>query len=414
MTNILTTQVTEYLTTQLGRSPTDDEVINALTNPFIISQVHNTTNAVQAILSIGPNDDVQEAIDDIASDGGGTVYLNPGTYTLADDLTIPSGVSLVGASGLTTILDFDGNAKSIVIEGSDPYDTGTITVDNGDTTITGSSTMWDGVVTPGQSILISGIWYPITAVNTDTELEIAFPFATTDVAGESYVIATIVSEVTLNNLTVQNSTGAPAISVRYTTEVDIINVATQLCDIGFKLYDSNQASIINSDSSFNGIGYDLKNTHFFVLRDTGAVSSTTNGLQMDGCTNAAPDALFFFNSGGNGIQLTNCSNSSFMGVLSSNNGDNGWEFVSGNTALKLSGCGALSNVNDGFSLTATSDEIGIVNAAISNNGVYGLNIAAATCDNNLILGNTFSGNGTAAANSGTGTLIRSNIGLADN
>ncbi len=53
---------------------------------------------------------------------------------------------------------------------------------------------------------------------------------------------------------------------------------------------------------------------------------------------------------------------------------------------------------------------------IRGNSAYGINIASASCDENLILGNTglTTNSSGSYANSGTTTLIRSNPGVADN
>ena len=59
------------------------------------------------------------------------------------------------------------------------------------------------------------------------------------------------------------------------------------------------------------------------------------------------------------------------------------------------------------------------NFIINANNIYdntgnAVTIATAACDNNLIIGNILESNGGTVVDSGTGTLIRSNIGVADN
>src|SRR3990167_2443559 len=49
-------------------------------------------------ITITTTDDIQENLDLIESEGGGTLYLQNGTYTLTADILIPSGVTLRGIS----------------------------------------------------------------------------------------------------------------------------------------------------------------------------------------------------------------------------------------------------------------------------------------------------------------------------
>lgn len=79
------------------------------------------------------------------------------------------------------------------------------------------------------------------------------------------------------------------------------------------------------------------------------------------------------------------------------------------------GTSMRSNGRDGARLTATSDGTMLSSSIVAQNGVYGVNIVAATCNSTIVLGNVFYTNGTdAALNNGTGTKIRSNVGLSDN
>lgn len=59
---------------------------------------------------------IQEAIDAAAGKDNGIVYLPPGTYTESTTLTVPAGVSLVGAGVDVSIINFTGSGPAI--EGS--------------------------------------------------------------------------------------------------------------------------------------------------------------------------------------------------------------------------------------------------------------------------------------------------------
>src|SRR3990172_7644694 len=63
----------------------------------------------------GKSDDVraiQRAIDKAAVDGGGVVYLSPGTYRIDSTLTLKANVHLQGAGWGATHIDFSNAADS--------------------------------------------------------------------------------------------------------------------------------------------------------------------------------------------------------------------------------------------------------------------------------------------------------------
>jgi hypothetical protein len=63
---------------------------------------------------------IQEAIDWANSQGGGTVFIPAGTYTIESDLTLYSNITLLGDDDDSTIIDFDNNAYSLKATGSFP------------------------------------------------------------------------------------------------------------------------------------------------------------------------------------------------------------------------------------------------------------------------------------------------------
>jgi len=137
-------------------------------------------------------------------------------------------------------------------------------------------------------------------------------------------------------------------------------------------------------------------------------------MTLNGVTNSAITALFSLNSSADGINITSCSELKIDGTFIENGGS-GIEMVSGNSNIVITGYNCQNNGADGIKLTATSDSILINNGFLISNTGYGINIAASTCDNAVITGNKFSGNTTDAVNdSGTGTVIRGNVGVNDN
>ena len=75
----------------------------------------------------------------------------------------------------------------------------------------------------------------------------------------------------------------------------------------------------------------------------------------------------------------------------------------------------VDNTGDGIRFTASDDNVIVSQSDIRKNGGYGINIVDATTTNTLISSNSFVSNTSGEVNnSGTGTLIRSNLGVVDN
>jgi len=72
------------------------------------------------VVSVQPGDDIQAAIDEVNSAGGGVVALSEGSYILENTLTLKSKVSIIGAGRAQTLLQqgphMDGNCFSAAAE----------------------------------------------------------------------------------------------------------------------------------------------------------------------------------------------------------------------------------------------------------------------------------------------------------
>ena len=156
-------------------------------------------------------------------------------------------------------------------------------------------------------------------------------------------------------------------------------------------------------------------THFLLTNCSS--ENNVNGFTINpGTTSQCHASLIGCRANDNSADGFNITNAVGLQMLVSafSNGGQGIELVSGNTGCSIQAV-VDSNTSDGIKLTATSDEIIIHNSQIINNGAYGVNIFASDCDSNLNNGCVFDENVSGAINnSGTTTLIRSNIGVADN
>ncbi len=388
--DVLQTQVVELLTSYLGRAPTDAEVEQGLLAPQSLANVHNTLNSAQSTLSITSSQDIQEAMDKLEANGGGILVLTPGTYELDNDLNVPSNVTMEGTNRDTVIVDFGGGIYSIRLYGEDVYDTGTIDASEGDITIIGNGTDWTEDMV-GQTIWLGSQYYTIGSFTTPTQLEMDSAFVDDTVSGASYAIATPNTGSQLRNLTIQNSSAA-GVDVAYSTQFIFYNINIFTCETGLKATWSTFPIIDAPSFEENEINVDF---------------TDCNGYTISG-------ALIGGSTVGEGIKLTRSGNASIFNTEVSGNATDGLRLVDSG-GISFSSLSVNGNINDGIVLVSGSSGCQIAQANIGKNGEYGINIANASSEDNIILGNVFDANTSGEVNdSGTGTLIRSNVGEPDN
>lgn len=316
MTSLLESRVTTLLTNSLGRAPTASEVSQGLLAPWTLSTVHNQLNVGQSIYSITTTDSIQAALDSAHAQGGGTVYLQPGTYHLTTNLTGYSSVALTGVSPDSTILDFGGTAYGVVFNN--------------------------------------------------------------------------ISDATLAGFAVQNTTGK-GISITNSTKVSFDNIEALGCGIGFFL-----------DT----------NTEVFASKVL-ATGCTTDGFQISGMSLCNWQSANAIGNGGNGFTFNTVDTFAAFPMAANNNGGIGVSLTSVTNSPML--IGAISNTSDGIKMVSGCSGMNLFMGGYITNGGYGINIANASDASNIIMGNILNGNTSGAVNNtGTGTLIRSNIGVADN
>lgn len=355
---------------------------------------------------------IQQAINAVHEAGGGIVYLEPGTHTVADDIVLYSGITIEGLSASDSIISFGLGAYQIQILGSNAYSTGTVTIANNGTTVEGAGGMtWTSAMV-GRSIMLGGIWYPISGVTDADTLTLAIPYGGAALAAASYTIATIISEVKIENVAIKNSTASSIVKAQYCSEIFISNVDIQVGTVGLDFDDGSNLVIDNLDVVYTttGDGLQMTNCHFTEIKASGgldfAALGTGNAMTLSSCTNFSINACFFLNATGDGINLTSCDNIGIFGTNCEQNGGQGIELVSGNTNINMTAMGCFGNASDGIKLTATDDRNIITGCFLEDNGGYGINIAASTCDNNVILNNVYSSNVSGDLNDlGTGTII---------
>lgn len=122
-------------------------------------RVNGIFNLGGTVITIGPTGNIQTNINTISAAGGGTLYLQAGTYSVSSNITVPSNISIIGA-GLSTIIDFGNGAYQMQVVGSNNYSTGTVAIANDGTVVVGTGTTFtSGMV--GRQILLEDFWYTI-------------------------------------------------------------------------------------------------------------------------------------------------------------------------------------------------------------------------------------------------------------
>lgn len=382
-------------------------------NWFAMQTARKDINQTMKTFNVFPGDSIQKAIDAAHNLGGGTVFLRNGTHSITGNLTMYSNIYIQGDNGHITILDFLTSTYGIVASGSSAYSTGTVSVTNNSTTVTGSGTLWAANLVAGMYILLGGIWYPISVVGGNTTLTLSIPFAGVALSGDVYVAAAPIDDIQVNNLTIKNASTALAITYCSRGIFDDVNVnssATGITGTDSSLLTFNVATVTACNA-----GFTFTRTHYSQFVGCSCTDALAgNGFTLNGMTNSSFQNCFVLNSSADGFNITSCSNMNIHACSVVENGGQGMEIVSGSSDIVVSDGAYENNASDGIKLTASTDTCQITGNSIKGNGGYGVNVAASSCNNDLILGNSFASNTTAAYNnSGTGTLIRSNIGATD-
>lgn len=363
------------------------------------------------ILTIQPTDDIQNYLNILNSYGGGILNLNPvSVFNVTSTLNWYSNITLNG-NGAT--IDFGGTASQIMAQGNDPYSTGTLSVNFGSTTVTGAATSWTTNMI-GQSILIGDYWYEISGVTGATSLTLSTEFIGTNLSGDTYVIATPIEGIGLQNVTLQNSS-ITLLSFRYVNGFVKDSLVITNGNIGINGQDSANCNLLNSDVDTCVSGIVYNNVPFCTI-DNNIVTNILGGtgINLTRVTNASILSLSIQSITGVGFQFTNCSNLALTSFAIIECTSHGTEFVSGNTDIDLVSGYYNACTGDGIRLTASSNRTSISATSFIHNTGYGVNIANANDNNNIIYGCNFTNNTAGNIHDlGTGTIATGNEGVAN-
>lgn len=363
-----------------------------------------TFNLGGTTITIDNTQSIQDNLDTISTAGGGTLYLNPGTYTLTADVSIPAGVTLQGVSRDGVIIDCDGT-YAVKITGTNIYSTGTIAISDTQTTVVGTGTTFtSGMV--GRYIYLHDAWYEITVFTDTTHITISPAYSGNNLSGYATAIADVNFNATIKNLTITGATGSGMV-VSHSMEPNLVNLYIYGNGTGLDLDYVIFPKLDTMTSNENGVNLNMNFVEGPYI-DYSEFSYSTTGAGII-AVSANNGTIFNFSANdntGDGINATNCDKLAYISFDISGNGGQGIEFVSGCDDNQITDGQINGNTSDNVKFTATSDRNSIVAVSIKNSGGYGINIAASTCDNNQIIAPAFDNNTSGNINdSGTGTFI---------
>lgn len=348
---------------------------------------------------------IQAIADTLEDQGGGVILLRNGTYLLDSDISITTNCILKGETGDGVILDFQNTAYQIKVVGELIYDSGTVAIDSKMTTVTGTGTGWTTALI-GSSILLKGIWYVIVGVTSETELEIELPFELQDITGQSYAIANIVSGITLEEFTVQNSTHEDgAIFYRYALDVACNGITVFDSIIGVNIQDCWTVGYTDGFIVGCEIGLNIARSNTWTLYNFEVYGSSTTNVVAEELYNVSYSNFTNSTSTGDGIQLINCGNLSLydFGMLAT--GGDGVS-LTGCNDIEIFGANIVTSGGDGISLNGDNVRVSVHNVSLLDNGGWGINITAASDTDTILSANSFNGNGSGTINDlGTDTII---------
>lgn len=313
---------------------TNADYITAARNYDAVCSIDNTGD-------FQGNDAVQKAI----NVGKTNISIRKGTYTLSADIDLLSGVSLYGEDKYDTIIDLNNDYK-IKVLGNTPYTTGTITVVNGDATITGSGTSWSASLEVNDYIVFNGNVYKITEVTDNTHLEVEIVYEGKAESGISYRAGTFKNNIYIENLTIQGQDVASTDQALYLYGV----VNSSVNNIIIKNNDLAYTQGLSLYYAFNNI---IKN-----------ITVNNNGVSGIAFTNSDNNSVVNIDANNNGadggIILTNSDENSFVNIITNNN----------SIGLNL----VSSNNNKFSNLNSANNTTGILISLSSNNKINGSTI----------------------------------------
>lgn len=324
MTSLLESKVSKFLDSEIGRTPTANEIAQGIVSPWTLANVLVNLNAGQSVLSVDNTQSLQDAVDAVVANGGGTVSLKAGTYMVNNNIILSSGVRLVGVGSDATIIDFGGGAYQVQMIGS----------------------LGNEVISP----FLQGL----TVQNSSIDL----------------VYANYVINLGTNDLTCRN--GLSGLKIQNTTTANIYSSLMDACDTGLIGIDSTFFTLFSSNVTSSTIsgGFSFENVSNSASIGCSADANIGGGFIFTNCSDFGLENFavtgtigigVLFDGGGAGIGVS-------LGFVDLSSGD-GISFINSAGNLQIAAANTISN-NGGYGINITSGSSNILiatNTFNSNN-----------------------------------------------
>lgn len=388
-------------------------LINAIDNAKIRNSYRAYNAVVSTVVGDGDYTDIQTAIDSLNDAGeGGIILVRPGTYYPEAPIVLYDNITLIGVDPTNSIVDCqdmgDASAGCVQIKGTLVSSSGSISVTNGDATVTGSGSQFStDSVAAGDYIYINGVRYIVLSVTNDTSLELTENYSGASDSALSYRIARPVINTNIKNLTIKDGSDAstPGVGI-YIDDADNLTVENTFifnCADGMQIdwvYNGKFTDCECSDNSAYGIDLTFAISSYF----TGVVcfNNTTSGMRVaSASTNSnniidgvvcnangsygihlfvssyiVMDNVICIGNGVHGVYFEGSTYNKLMASITRQNGTDGIHLtnrISVNSEYNIIlGCNASDNGDDGVELTSGANLNNVSHCVLQNNGGTGL------------------------------------------
>lgn len=346
-------------------------------------------------------------ISEAISAGKKSLFIRSGIYIETSNINLPDNFYLVGEDKTSVIVHFYGTNSGFVVDGGNNIEnTGTVSILNGSTTVTGTGTSFTNLRNYDY-IQLGTSFHHILSIESDTSLTLRNSYRGPNLSGNTFKASTYKTG-SIQNLSMGFSTGS-LITLNKAINVTMKDLGLAMSSNGLFVSDSFQYLLTGSVVHNCGYGINISESSMFSLSNIIVKNSVVNGLLLANSESLLLDSLYVYNSGQDGIkivsggknvEITECisNENNGSGIVSNATGnlllqtcttsDNG---VSGILSLgsgydSVGSCISSGNVNCGFQLSNNSSLTGCIS---TNNGI-GVDISGVTgC---VITGGLFSNN----------------------
>jgi len=340
----------------------------------------------ESVVSIN-GDAKYKSIVEAINAGNKSIYVRNGVYIEPSDIIIPEGGQLVGESfGSVYIV-----GKSVKIDGNNGVyeSSGTISINNGSTLVTGVGTTFTNL-SAGQYISVANNFMEIDTVTNDTTLNLKVSYRGKNISGNTYLAQTMYNGIRIKNFIVANSP-AEGVFVRGVKQSSISNIACVECTgSGFKFSEMGDC-VINTLVATNGIshGIEVINSVDLLLDVCNVYNNSGIGIKVGGTSNfiSVSRATCTCNSS-YGIHITDTSTEVILlNSYSKLNNADGMKTDSTTSDITFTGC--ICTDNNGNGILIDSPNSVIVSNISRKNSANGIR----TNSNSMIDNNNCTDNG---------------------